>query len=46
MEIDRAAFKRGRIIARPGKTISNEKHKSGAHPLGIDNKREALIYGS
>lgn len=44
MEIDRAAFKRGRIIARPGKIISSEKHKFGAHPLDIDRKRDALIY--
>jgi phospholipase/carboxylesterase len=44
MNIYRDAFKRGRIVARPGETISGEEHKFGAHPLDIDRKRDALIY--
>ncbi len=44
MQIDREAFARGRLIARPGEKVSKQIVSPGLQPLGLDRKRDGLIY--
>lgn len=49
MPINKEAFKRGRLAARPGKMLpgkefSEETLLPGVHSLGIDHQRDALVY--
>lgn len=44
MQIDREAFARGRLIARPGKKIVEKSFSSGLHSLNLDKNRDAIIY--
>ena len=45
MELDKEAFKRGRLQARPGKLLVSEStYSSGLHSIDPNRKREALLY--
>ena len=44
MKIDREAFARGRLLARPGKEAPWQTVSAGLHALGLDHKRDGLIY--
>ena len=43
MQVNREAFARGRLTAKPGKKIS-DTFSPGLHNLGLDQKRDGLIY--
>ena len=44
MQINREAFARGRLTAKPGKEIAEQTVLPGLQALGLDNKRDGLIY--
>jgi predicted esterase len=44
MQVNREAFAHGRLIAKPGNTIGEKTFSPGLQPLGLDHKRDALIY--
>ena len=44
MKINTEAFAVGRIIARPGNEMVDKSPSPGLHSLGLDKKRDAIIY--
>lgn len=44
MQINREAFAQGRLTAKPGKVASEQIASPGLHSLGLDRKRDGLIY--
>jgi len=44
MQPDREAFTRGRLTAKPGKKIAGQITQTGLQALGLDNKRDGLLY--
>lgn len=44
MQIDREAFSKGRLTAKPGNHIVGQTYSTGLHSLGLDNKRDGLVY--
>ncbi|MDB5248902.1 MAG: Phospholipase [Segetibacter sp.] len=44
MKIDRNAFAKGRLIAKPGKKHFDEKPAQGLPQLGLDRQRDGMLY--
>lgn len=44
MKTDREAFALGRLIAKPAKTMSENTFSPGLQAIGLDSKRDGLIY--